>query len=72
MPTLVRVSRNEPLANLAGGEQLALAAGERGVVDADAHRDGGGVDVHECERKALLGVGDGLADEGILEAGLVR
>ena len=38
---------NEALLDLAGGEQFALAAGERGIVDANLHRDRGRIDIDE-------------------------
>jgi hypothetical protein len=40
-------SRDQPLTHLARGEQLALAAGEWPVVDADLHRDRRRVDIDE-------------------------
>ncbi len=60
---------DEPLPDLARGEEFAFAAGERRIVDADLHRDRRRIDVHEGQRHALLGVGDRLADEDVLKAG---
>ena len=45
---------DEPLADLARGEQLAFAAGERAVVDANLHRDRRRIDLDEGQRQRAL------------------
>ena len=45
---------NEPLSDLARGDQLAFAAGERRIVDADLHRDRGRIDLHKGKRARAL------------------
>src|SRR5579862_1675379 len=60
---------DEPLPQMPGGEKLAFAARERRVVDDDAHLDRRRVDIDERQGYALLGIGERLADERILEPG---
>ena len=59
---------DEPLLDVARRHQLALAPGQRAVVDEDAHGDRGRIDLHEMQRRAVFLVGDRLADEHVLEA----
>ena len=59
---------DEPLPDLAGGKLSALTSGQRAVVNADSHGDGGRIDVHERKRIARLGIGDGFTDEDVLKA----
>ena len=40
----------QTVADLAAGDELALAAGQRAVVDGEGHLDGGVVDLHEGQR----------------------
>ena len=54
---------------MAGGDELAVHPGQGAVVDGELHLDGGRVNGHEGQRDAVFGVGDGLADEYVLETG---
>src|SRR5581483_9748879 len=58
----------EALADLARGDELALAAGERRVVDEKVERDGGLVDRNGGERLGSRLTGDRLADVNVAEA----
>ena len=58
---------DKPLFDLARGEQFAFASSQRAVVDADAHRDGGWVDVDEGKGVPRVRIGDGFSDEHVLE-----
>ena len=51
------------------GELLAALAGQRRGVDADRHRDAGLVDGDDRQRPRVLGVGEGLADRDLGDAG---
>src|SRR3546814_895828 len=53
----------------AGGELLALLAGQWRGVDADRHRQVGIVDVDDRERPRVLEVGEGVADRDLRDAG---
>ena len=59
----------EPLAQLARGDVAPVAAGERRVVDREAHRDGGLLDRDRRQRQRALDRGDGLADRHFADAG---
>src|SRR5579859_7802809 len=52
-----------------GGDELAVHARERAVVDGELHLNGRRINGHERERRAVLGIRDGFADEDFLEAG---
>jgi len=60
---------NQPLPDVAGGDEFAVDASERAVVDRELHLNGGRIDRHEGQRHAVFGIGDGFADEDIFEAG---
>ena len=60
---------DEAVADVARGEELAFASGERRVVDDELHLDRGRIDVDEGNGFALLGIGERFADEDVLEAG---
>ena len=53
----------------AGGEPGAVAAGQRGGVDADGERQAGLVDRDHRQRPRVVGVGEGLADGDVGQAG---
>jgi hypothetical protein len=59
----------EAFADVAGGDEFAVAAGEGAVVDAELHLDGGRVDVGEGDGLPVFVVAEGLADGDFLEAG---
>ena len=60
----------EAVLDHAGGELVALdLADERRGVGADRHRDGGVVDRDGRQRAHVVGVGEGLTDGDVLEAG---
>ena len=59
----------QPVFDLAGGEQLALASGQRRVVHANAHADRRRIDLDKGQRSAFLVVDQSLADEDVLETG---
>ena len=59
----------EPGLHLAGGELVAVLAGQRRRVDADGHRQARVVDVDHRQRARVVGVGEGLADGHVGEAG---
>ena len=54
---------------LAGGDELALAAGIGGVVDGEGHLHGGGGDFHKGQRLHALRGADGVADGDVADAG---
>ena len=60
---------NQSFAQVPGGQELAVPAGERAVVHAEVHLDGGGVDLGKCNRFAPGVVAKGLADERLLDPG---
>src|SRR6266850_4126599 len=60
---------NQPLPDVAGGDEFAVDASERAVVDRELHLNGGRIDRHEGQRHAVFGIGDGFADEDVFEAG---
>jgi len=60
---------DQALPDVSRGDELPVDAGQRAVVDGELHLDCGGVDRDEGERRALFGVGDGLADEHVFKAG---
>ncbi len=49
-----------------GGDELAVHARERAVVDGELHLNRGRINGHERERGAVLRVRDGFADEDLL------
>ena len=49
--TLVRIFFDEPLPDMAGGDQLAVLPAERAVVDGELHLDGRRIDRHERQRR---------------------
>ena len=55
--------------HLAGGDLVAVAAGERRGVDADRDRQRRLVDVDDGQRPRVLGVGERLADRDLGDAG---
>ena len=57
------------LADLARGHELAFAAGERGGVHLEVHREGGFVHLQHWESLGLILVGDGRANVEFLNAG---
>ena len=59
----------EPVLDQAGGELGALAAGERRRVDADRHGERRLVDGDDGQRSRVVGVGEGLADRDLVDAG---
>ena len=54
---------------VAGGDILALTAGQRAVVDREGHLHGGVVDLDEGQRLDLSGAAQGVADGHIRQAG---
>ena len=52
----------QPIAQIARGDVVAFASGERRSVDREHHRDGRLVDHDGRQRRGILGVGDGLTD----------
>ena len=58
----------QPLPDLAGGDELALLAREGGVVDGEGHLDGGGGDLHELDGLHRVGRADGVADGDLADA----
>ena len=56
---------HQAVTDLAGGDVLALLAGERGIVDREGHLDRGVVDLDEGQGLHLAGVADGVADGDI-------
>ena len=48
---------------------LPFTSGEGRVVDDELHLDGGRIDVDEGNGFAFLGIGEGFADEDVLETG---
>ena len=58
----------EPFADLAAGDELAFAASERGVVDAEGHLHGRLFDGDDWQRHGDFGAGEGLADENVRDA----
>ena len=59
----------EAIAQVARGDVLAFAAGERRGVDAEDHRDGRLVDRDRRNRHRVQRIGDRLADGDVLDAG---
>ena len=59
---------HQAFANLARGEELALAADERRVVDHEEHRDGRFVDGDRGDAVGMLRIGDRVADVEALDA----
>ena len=59
----------QTVADLAAGDVLALAAGQRAVVDGEGHLDGGVVDLHEGQRLHAGGAAQGVADGDVRQAG---
>ena len=56
---------HQAVTDLAGGDILALLAGERGIVDREGHLDRGVVDLDEGQGLHLAGVADRVADGNI-------
>ena len=59
----------QPLPQLAGGDELALTPGIGGVVDGEGHLHGGSGDLHEGQRLHTGGGADGITDGDIGDAG---
>ncbi len=59
----------QAVADLAGGDLLAFAAGQRAVVDAEGHRQGRRIDRDGGERGGQFRGADGVGDGGLAEAG---
>ena len=59
----------EPGLDLAAGDVLALAAGERRGVDAERHAQGRGVDVEARQRPRVGRIGERVADRHLGQAG---
>ena len=59
----------QPLAQVTRGHELPIAPGHRRRVDAEDHRHGRLVDGDRRNRDPMLGVGDGLADGDVFDAG---
>lgn len=59
---------DEAFADLAAGDELAVASGEGRIVDAEGHGHGGLVDADGRHRTGVLDVGDGRADLDVVEA----
>ena len=59
----------EAVADLAGGDVLALLAGKRRVVDREGHLDRGVVDLDKGQRLHLAGVAQRVADGDVRQAG---
>ena len=60
--------RLQPVPQLAAGDVLALAAGQRRVVDAEVHGQRRLVDLEHRQRRGIGRVGDGHADADLLDA----
>ena len=60
---------HQTVADLAGGDVLALAAGEGRVVDGEGHLNGGGADLDELQRLHGVRGADGVADGDVADAG---
>ena len=58
----------QALAQLAAGDVLAFAAGERRGVDLEIHGERRLVDFEQRQRFGMLGVGDGDADADFVDA----
>ena len=56
---------HQAVTDLAGGDILALLAGERGIVDREGHLDRGVVDLNKGQGLHLAGVADRVADGNI-------
>ena len=54
---------------MAGGDELAVASGKRGVIDREGHLDGRRADLDKRQRLHTVGVADRLADRDVLDAG---
>ena len=59
----------QPVADLARGDLLALAAGQRAVVDAEGHRQGRRIDRDGRQRRGQFRRADGVRDGGLGQAG---
>ena len=59
----------QAVAQVARGQPLAFAAGERRIVHGEDHGQRGLVDQQRLERRGMFGIGDGLADLNSLDAG---
>ncbi len=59
----------EALAEVAGGDELAVLAGQRPVVDGKLHLDGRRIEFRERDRLAVLAVAKRLANGEFLEPG---
>ena len=59
----------QPFAQVAGGDVLAFPSGEGARIDRKGHLDGRLVDRHGWHGDRLLGIGQGLADHDLREAG---
>src|SRR5208283_3736490 len=60
---------HETVPDVAGGDELAVLPGERAVVDGEFHLDGRRINRDVRQRRAQLGIANGLADENVLEPG---
>ena len=58
----------QPVPDLAAGDELAFAAGQRRVVDAEVHRQRRLVDAQHRQRLRVVQVGDRHADADVLDA----
>ena len=59
----------QAVTDVAGGHILSFLAGERTVIDAEIHRDGGLFDLLKCDRVRRVGRAYGVADMQIIDTG---
>ena len=60
---------DQPFPDMTRGDELAVLAGERAVVDGEFHLNRRRIDRHERQRGARFRIADGFADEHVFEAG---
>ena len=58
---------HQPVPDVARGDELAVLAGERAVVDGEFHLDGRRINRDVRQRRARLGIANRFADEHVLE-----